>query len=188
MLWHFNICNKYLIFQYYYSSSYNDKHHYGKRFAAPEQISVEELMRLKREVTDTIMTDAWYLEMVEKDQDDCTKRLICEISYKNENGERLGPVEKEIVGIFGIGRSVDTSKSTAIFDFAALAGKYWNRGGIGCDFFKRCDTPITDIVAMIENELEDFRELEESFFNDKIKAEAAMKDETNEVEKMVNSL
>merc|ERR1712062_338081 len=26
---------------YYYSSSYNDKHHYGKRFAAPEQISVE---------------------------------------------------------------------------------------------------------------------------------------------------
>ena len=97
-------------------------------------------------------------------------------------------MEKEIVSIFVVGRSVDTSKSTAIFDFAALAGKYWKRGGFGCDFFKRCDTPINDIVAMIENELEDFRELEESFFNDKIKAETAMKDETNEVEKMVNSL
>merc|ERR1712002_411623 len=170
---------------YYYSS---DDYYYrrGKRFA-PE-IDEAELERYKREVADKIMTDDWYMEMVVKDQDDCTKRLICEVSYKNENGERLSPVEKEIVGIFGVGRSVDTSQSTAIFDFAALAGKYWNRGGIGCDFFKRCDTPINDIVAMIENELEDFRELEESFFNDKIKAETAMKDETNEVEKMVNSL
>merc|ERR1712029_675743 len=172
---------------YYYSSnSYSHGHHHGKR-SVPE-FSEEQLSRMIREVQQSVMTDEWYMDMVEKDQDDCTKRLICEISYKKENGERLGPVEKEIVGIFGVGRSVDTSKSTAIFDFAALAGKYWNRGGIGCDFFKRCDTPINDIVAMIENELEDFRELEESFFNDKIKAETAMKDETNEVEKMVNSL
>ena len=143
---------------------------------------MEELMRMKRDLSEKIMTDDWYVEMVEKDQDDCTKRLICEISYKNENGERLRPVEKEIVGIFGIGRSVDTSKSTAIFDFAALAGKYWKRGGFGCDFFKRCDTPINDIVAMIENEMEDFRQLEESFLNDKTKAEAAMRRETDEVE------
>jgi len=173
---------------YYYSSNHHSQHHRGKRFAAPENINMEEIMRMKRDLTNKTMTDDWYMEMVVKDQDDCTKRLICEVSYKNENGERLSPVEKEIVGIFGVGRSVDTSQSTAIFDFAALAGKYWNRGGKGCDFFKRCDTPVTDIVAMIENELEDFRKLEESFFNDKTKAEAAMKDETNEVEKMVNSL
>merc|ERR1739848_64523 len=34
---------------YYYSSSHHDQydHHYGKRFAAPEPISMEELMRLK---------------------------------------------------------------------------------------------------------------------------------------------
>ena len=149
---------------------------------------MEELMRMKRDLSEKIMTDDWYLEMVEKDQDDCTKRLICEISYKNENGERLRPVEKEIVSIFVVGRSVDTSKSTAIFDFAALAGKYWNRGGIGCDFFKRCDTPINDIVAMIENELEDFRQLEESFLNDASRAESAMERENNEVEEMVNEI
>merc|ERR1711874_916484 len=128
-----------------------DKHHYGKRFAAPEQISVEELMRLKREVTDTIMTDAWYLEMVEKDQD-------------------------------------DSSKSTAIFDFAALAGKFWKAGGYGCDFFARCDTPTSDILAMIENELEDFRQLEESFLNEAGRAESAMEEEKSEVEEMINSL
>merc|ERR1712001_755106 len=172
---------------YYYSSSDN-KHYYAKRFAAPEPISMEELMRLKREVTDKIMTDDWYMEMVEKDQDDCTKRLICEISSKKENGEVLTEVEEEIIGIFGQGRAVDTSKSTAIFDFAAQAGKYWKKGGYGCEFFKRCDTPIPDIVAMIENELEDFRQLEESFFNDKSKAESAMDEERHEIEEMVNTL
>jgi len=173
---------------YYYSSTHKVHYTRGKRFAPADEISVEELMRLKREVTDKIMTDDWYMEMVEKDQDDCTKRLICEISHKNENRESLTPVEKEIVEIFGVGRSVDTSKSTAVFDFAAQAGKYWKRGGYGCEFFKRCDTPITDIIAMIENELEDFRQLEESFFNDKSKAESAMDEERNEIDEMVNTL
>merc|ERR1711874_305408 len=162
---------------YYYSSSHNNydqhDHHYGKRFAAPEPISMEELMRLKREVTDKIMTDDWYMEMVEKDQDDCTKRLICEISSKKENGEVLTLVEEEIIGIF---------------DFAAQAGKYWKKGGYGCEFFSRCDTPAADIVAMIENELEDFRQLEESFLNDASRAESAMERESNEVEEMVNEL
>merc|ERR1712244_193721 len=172
---------------YYYSSSHHD-HYYGKRFAAPEPITMEELMRLKREVTDNIMTDDWYMEMVEKDQDDCTKRLICEISSKKENGEVLTVVEEEIIGIFGKGRAVDTSKSTAIFDFAAQAGKYWKKGGYGCEFFARCDTPAADIVAMIENELEDFRQLEESFLNDASRAESAMEEENNEVEDMINEL
>merc|ERR1711953_1437791 len=177
---------------YYYSSSHSHHdqhdHHYGKRFAAPEPISMEELMRLKREVTDKIMTDDWYMEMVQKDQDDCTKRLICEISSKKENGEVLTEVESEIIGIFGQGRAVDTSKSTAIFDFAAQAGKYWKKGGYGCEFFARCDTPTSDIVAMIENELEDFRQLEESFLNDPSRAESVMEEETNEVQEMINSL
>merc|ERR1712001_439785 len=176
---------------HYYSSNHYDRYNhqqYGKRFAAPEPISMEELMRLKREVTDKIMTDDWYMEMVEKDQDDCTKRLICEISSKKENGEVLTEVESEIIGNIGQGRAVDTSKSTAIFDFAAQAGKYWKKGGYGCEFFARCDTPTSDIVAMIENELEDFRQLEESFLNDASRVESVMEEENNEVEKMVNDL
>merc|ERR1711953_1020979 len=172
----------------HYSQPRTYYQHYGKRFAAPEPITMEELMRLKREVTDNIMTDDWYMEMVEKDQDDCTKRLICEISSKKENGEVLTEVEEEIIGVFGKGRAVDTSKSTAIFDFAAQAGKYWKKGGYGCEFFARCDTPTSDIVAMIENELEDFRQLEESFLNDPSRAESVMEEETNEVQDMINSL
>merc|ERR1739844_134826 len=169
---------------HYYSS--NQHYYRGKRFA-PE-IDLAEIERYKREVVDKIMTDDWYMEMVEKDQDDCTKRLICEISSKKENGEVLTVVEEEIIGIFGQGRAVDTSKSTAIFDFAAQAGKYWKKGGYGCEFFARCDTPTSDIVAMIENELEDFRQLEESFLNDPSKAEDAMEKESNEVEDMINEL
>jgi len=173
---------------YYYSSTHKVHYSRGKRFAAVDQISMEELMRQKRAIADKIMTDEWYMDMVEKDQDDCTKRLICEISYKNENGDSLTGVEKDIMEIFGQGRSVDTSKSTAIFDFAAQAGKYWKKGGYGCEFFKRCDTPVTDIMDMIENELEDFKKLEESFFNDQSEAESAMDEESNEVEEMVNNL
>ena len=141
-----------------------------------------------REVKDTVMTDEWYMDMVEKDQDDCTKRLICEISYKNANGQSLSNVEAEIVEVFGEGASVDTSKTTAVFDFAAQAGKYWKKGGIGCEFFRRCETPINDILAMIENELDDFKQLEQSFNGNSIQAEKKMSEENdevfNEIEKM----
>ena len=82
-----------------------------------------------REVRDNTMTDEWYMDMVEKDQDDCTKRMICEVSHKKDQGKRLSDVEEQILEIFGEGLSVDTSKTTAVFDFAAQAGKYWKRGG-----------------------------------------------------------
>ena len=82
-----------------------------------------------REVRDNTMTDEWYMDMVEKDQDDCTKRMICEVSHKYDQGKRLSEVEEQILDIFGEGLSVDTSKTTAVFDFAAQAGKYWKRGG-----------------------------------------------------------
>merc|ERR1712115_56108 len=132
----------------------------GKRFA-PE-IDMAELERYKREVTDKFMADDWYVELVEKDQDDCTKRLICEVSHKKASGKILNSVENLVMEIFGKGQSVDTSKSTAIFDFAAQAGKYWKDGGVGCEFYRRCDTPVEDILAMIEADLDDFEQLEQS--------------------------
>jgi len=169
---------------YYYSS--NSYSHHGKR-SVPDY-SEEELSRMIREVRDNTMTDEWYMDMVEKDQDDCTKRMICEVSHKKDQGQRLTDTEEQILQIFGEGLSVDTSKTTAVFDFAAQAGKYWKRGGIGCEFFRRCDTPVADIMAMIENELEDFQKLEKSFNNNKAKAIEMMKDENNEIEIQVKSL
>merc|ERR1712002_1298696 len=169
---------------YYYSSE--DYTHRGKRFA-PE-IDMAELERYKREVAGKIMADEWYMDMVEKDQDDCTKRLICEVSHKKASGNTLNSIEEVVMEIFGKGQSVDTSKSTAIFDFAAQAGKYWKLGGVGCEFYRRCDTPVEDILAMIETELEDFEKLEQSMKGSKDKVDKKMDEEKNEVEEMLQSL
>ena len=147
-----------------------------------------ELDRFRREVADTFMTDEWYMEMVEKDQDDCTKRLICEVAHKQASGKTLNSVEEGVMDIFGKGQSVDTSKSTAIFDFAAQAGKYWKLGGVGCDFYRRCDTPVDDILAMIETELDDFKKLEQSMRGSKEKVDIEMDEEKIEVEEELQSL
>jgi hypothetical protein len=173
-----------LLFQYYYSS--HKYSHHGKRFA-PE-ITMAEMERFKREVADKIMTDDWYMEMVEKDQDDCTKRLISEVSHKKASGKGLNSIEEGVMDIFGKGQSVDTSKSTAIFDFAAQAGKYWKAGGVGCEFYRRCDTPVDDILAMIETELDDFEKLEQSMKGSKGKVEKEMTDEKAQVEEMLQTL
>merc|ERR1712183_135557 len=162
---------------YYYSS--NQHNYRGKRFA-PE-IDLAEIERYKREVVDKIMTDDWYMEMVEKDQDDCTKRLICEVSHKKAQGLTLNSIEEGVMEVFGKGTAVDTSKSTAIFDFAAQAGKYWKAGGVGCEFYRRCETPVNDILEMIETELDDFEKLEQSMKGSKHTAENEMKKEKLQV-------
>ena len=141
-----------------------------------------------RAVKDYTLTDEWYLEMVKKDQDDCTKRLICEVSHKKASGQSMNSVEDDIIEIFGQGTAVDTSKSTAVFDFAAQAGKFWKVGGIGCEFFSRCDTPYDDMVAMIENELNDFSELEESFKGNKKKVASKMSEEHDFIENEIKKL
>merc|ERR1719233_1282845 len=169
---------------YYYTS--NQYTYRGKRFA-PE-IDVAELERYKREVVDKTMTDEWYMEMVEKDQDDCTKRVICEVSHKKASGKTLNSIEKGVMEIFGKGQSVDTSKSTAIFDFAAQAGKYWKLGGVGCEFYRRCDTPVEDILTMIEAEIDDFDQLEQSMKGNESKVDKEMDDEKVEVEEELQSL
>merc|ERR1711970_846950 len=169
---------------YYYPS-----HRYysrGKR-VAPE-IDMAELERYKREVVDKVLSDEWYMDMVEKDQDDCTKRLICEVSHKQSQGKKLNTIEGDVMEVFGKGTSVDTSKSTAIFDFAAQAGKYWKKGGVGCDFYRRCETPVSDILAMIETELDDFEKLEQDMNGSKANAESEMNKEKADVVEMINSL
>merc|ERR1711982_203863 len=78
---------------YYYSSkSYSYR---GKR-EIPDY-SEEELDRVVREVSDSTLTDEWYMDMIEKDQDDCTKRLICEVSHKKASGQSMNSVEEDIM-------------------------------------------------------------------------------------------
>ena len=46
-----------------------------------------------RAVRDSTLTDERSMEMVKKDQDDCTKRLICEVSHKKASGQSMNSVE-----------------------------------------------------------------------------------------------
>jgi len=173
------------VLKYYYSSKrYNT--YRGKRDTL--DYNEEELNRMVRDVSDFTLTDEWYMDMVKKDQDDCSKRLICEVSHKKASGQSMNSVEKEIIEVFGEGSAVDTSKSTAVFDFAAQAGKYWKVGGIGCEFFSRCDTPYADMVAMIENELNDFAELEKSFHGNKKMVASKMSEEHNFIESEIKKM
>ena len=145
---------------YYYSS---EKHGHGK----PSKRSVvnrEALDRVRREIRETFDESAWYLEMVEKDQDDCTKRLVCEIAARNTSG-RLYGVEAELSQAFGLGNFIDVSSPKAVFDMAAQSGKLM--GVRRCEqFYKRCETPVTDILRMINKELEEFTRVEKEMMKE----------------------
>jgi len=147
-------------------------------------VSQEELTRFKREIEDQFNSGAWFLEMIEKDQDDCTKRLICEMAAKKESGYLTG-VEADLSEAFGLGNSIDVSSSKAVFDLAAQSGKLM--GKARCEqFYRRCDTPVQDMIAMINTELKEFQKLEDELMktSDPIaQAESEMAKETKEITK-----
>jgi len=138
---------------YYYSSSRSNSYHRGKR-SIPE-FSTEELHRIRREV-DTFDFDNWVLDMSSKDQDDCSKKLICELSAKNSQS-RTTDNEKDIAKIFS--KALDINSGEVEFNLAAEIGL--KKGSKRCQqLYKRCDTSLEDMMQMIEVEMESMREVE----------------------------
>ena len=139
-----------------YNYSSNTYYRRGKRFAKEEMPSSVEIERYKREIDNGINDESYWLEMLEKDQDDCFKMLLCETFAKSRPETEVESVLKEVFG--GNNINVDVSKATAMFDMAALTGA---RGGMDkCHkFYKRCDTPVPAMLLMIETELKEFEEL-----------------------------
>jgi len=137
---------------YYYSS--HRYSHYGKRSAE----AIEEFHRVRRSVAqDGFSLDAWYTEMTEKDQDDCSKLLICELRAKEAANQQLSEIEKTIADYFGNGKTVDVSDITVEFDLAAQVGKYM--GAPRCQelYAPRCDATTSEMVEMIKTEYENFQ-------------------------------
>jgi len=170
--------------QYYYSSEKYSRS-YGKR----EAMAVDQntLARFRREIQDRFDSGAWYLEMVEKDQDDCTKRLICEMAARNASGPLVG-VEADLAQAFGLGNSIDVSSNKAMFDMAAQSGKLMGRKR--CEqFYARCDTPVDAILQMINTELVAFTQLEEELMLDRdpvTRTEAQMERERKDLAREVD--
>ena len=144
---------------YYYSSAPRRSRRYVKREAFRLAADPEMLARVRREVQQSWDSGAWFLEMVEKDQDDCTKRLICEMAARNASGPLTG-VEADLSQAFGLDNFIDISSSKAVFDMAAQTGKLMGKKRCE-DFYKRCKTPVDDILEMINKEVEDMTKLEE---------------------------
>merc|ERR550519_2474228 len=99
--------------KYYYSSTTYKSHNYYNR-------------RGKRAIAQPIninMTE-WYEDMSIKDQDDCGKRMVCELRAKEARSARsLNNNEQIIADSFGSGGAVDVSKVEVEFELAAQIGK-----------------------------------------------------------------
>ena len=61
--------------------------------------------------------------MIFKDQDDCSKRLVCELNSMRRGGKELSDNELVIADAFGQGNEMDVAKPSLAFDIAAVIGR-----------------------------------------------------------------
>ena len=61
--------------------------------------------------------------MIFKDQDDCSKRLFCELNDMRSNGQELSEHEEVLANAFGNSGELDGGKETLEFDMAAVLGR-----------------------------------------------------------------
>jgi len=133
--------------KYYYTSTHKQTYsNYGRRNrygrAVNDEISANSI---------TVNETEWYEDMSKMDQDDCGKRMICELRAKERDGVVLGEEERYIVNRFGSGSQVDISRVEVEFELAAQIGK--NMGIDRCGvMYSRCDTDVTVIIEMIKSE------------------------------------
>jgi len=110
----------------------------------------------------------WANDMVYKDQDDCSKRLLCGLNSKRAEGQELTENERIIADAFGKNNEIDIGVETLEFDLAAVLGK---EGGLRrCELsYRRCETSVPDMMRMINMEVEELdrinKELEQGAVN-----------------------
>ena len=70
-----------------------------------------------------ISDDIWQNDMIFKDQDDCSKMLVCELNRMRRDGDELSESELFIADAFGSGDELDVAKPSLAFDIAAVIGR-----------------------------------------------------------------
>merc|ERR1711936_688577 len=100
----------------------------------------------------------WANDMVYKDQDDCSKRLLCELNAKLVEGKGLSENERIIANSFGENNEIDIGAETLAFDLAAVMGR---EGGMRrCELsYRRCETPVSKMINMINVEVEEMEDI-----------------------------
>merc|ERR1719334_269998 len=102
----------------------------------------------------------WANDMVFKDQDDCSKRLLCELNARKAQGESLTDNERIIADAFGKDNNIEIGEETLAFDLASVLGR---EGGMRRYelSYRRCETSVPDMVKMIDTEVKELELINE---------------------------
>lgn len=123
--------------------------------------------------------NGWYRDMTETDQDNCGKKLICELRAKSARG-RLTEEEQIIADNFGSGKTVDVSDITVEFDLASQVGKFMGKSRCE-ELYNRCEVSTEDMVQMIKTEYDNLQLLRNDLDADDITIDEEIKEETEDL-------
>merc|ERR1712083_1237776 len=130
------------------------------------KIPVSKISDVAANVSVAYDQEAWQNDMVFKDQDDCSKRLVCELNAMRKSGKMLSQNEKIVADAFGKS-DLDVGRDSLEFDIAAVLGR--EVGMRRCEMsYRRCETPIPSLVKMIETEVEELENIQKELENDAI--------------------
>merc|ERR1712150_319270 len=118
------------------------------------QIPVQKISDVAANVSVAYDSQIWQNDMVFKDQDDCSKRLVCDLNAMRSDGKVLSEHEEVLANAFGNSGELDVGKDSLEFDIAAVLGR--EVGAKRCELsYRRCETPISEMLRMIEVEIEE---------------------------------
>ena len=86
-------------------------------------IPVNKISDVASNVSIAYKEDIWQNDMIFKDQDDCSKRLLCELNAKMAEGNTLTETEEVLANAFGKQNKLDVGSETLEFDVAAVLGR-----------------------------------------------------------------
>jgi len=181
--------------RYYYSSTTNNNIIYNNNYGgvqsntnvAGRRKRQAELQRVKR-AAEEFEYEEYLLEMSARDQDDCMKKLVCQLAAMEAAGRDLTDDEQAILADFQ-GGELDVTKNGIAFQVAAKTGS--SLGDARCvRMYARCATSLPDQLAMIQTEvkgLEPVRlELEEGLTAEEISK--ALEAEQQQIEEDLRDL
>jgi len=131
------------------------------------KIPVNKISDVAANVSVAYDQEIWQNDMVFKDQDDCSKRLVCELNAMRSSGKPLTENEEIVADAFGNSGELDVGKDSLEFDIAAVLGR--EVGLRRCELsYRRCETPVSSLLRMIETEIEELENIQKELDNDAI--------------------
>jgi len=111
--------------------------------------------------------EVWENDMIFKDQDDCSKRLLCELNAMRKEGKELSEDAEVLADAYGAGNNLDIGAETLEFDIAAVLGR--TVGKLRCELsYRRCETSVEDLLNMIRVEVDEIENIQKEVENNAI--------------------